>query len=87
MFNFKLRINILLQKVKGFRDIFGKDIEYWHKVETDMGKMNPLDEAPLGCDCFGYIPIHFNLVFDSGNALHYQIHPPFIETQSMHHLP
>ena len=36
MFNFKLRINILLQKVKGFRDIFGKDIEYWHKVETDI---------------------------------------------------
>ena len=23
----------LLQKVKGFRDIFGEDIKYWHMAE------------------------------------------------------
>ena len=28
----------MLQKVKGFRDIFGEDTAYWHKVETDIQK-------------------------------------------------
>ena len=38
MFNFILRIHTLLQKVKGFRDIFGEDAAYWHKVEAKLQK-------------------------------------------------
>ena len=26
----------MLQKVKGFRDIFGEDTAYWHKIEADI---------------------------------------------------
>lgn len=30
---------ILYRKVKGFRDIFGEDILYWHKVEENFNKL------------------------------------------------
>ena len=38
VFKFILGINTLLQKVKGFRDIFGEDTAYWHKVEAKLQK-------------------------------------------------